>query len=125
MQLTKSELEIMNLLWRENRPLSRGQILELSGDKSWKDNSVHILLNGMLKKEAIHEEGFVRSGKVWGRLYAPSVDIGSYYFENIFLPLGQDCYPMLFSAMLKDPAITEEILDQFDVMLRERRARMK
>ena len=43
MELTKSELEIMNVLWDAGRPLTRGEILELSVDKKWKDNSIHIL----------------------------------------------------------------------------------
>ena len=30
MELTKSELEIMNVLWEAGRPLTRGEILELS-----------------------------------------------------------------------------------------------
>ena len=38
MELTKSELEIMNVIWEAGRPLTRGEILELSVDKNWKDN---------------------------------------------------------------------------------------
>ena len=45
MELTKSELEIMNVIWDAKRPLTRGEILDLSVDKKWKDNSIHILLN--------------------------------------------------------------------------------
>ena len=39
MKLTKSELEIMNVLWNAERPLTRSDILNLSSGKSWKDNS--------------------------------------------------------------------------------------
>ena len=34
MKLTKSELEIMNVLWKAQRPLSRSDILNLSEDKT-------------------------------------------------------------------------------------------
>lgn len=50
MYLTKNELEIMDVLWENERPLSRGELMDLSNDKSWKNSSVHILLNSMLKK---------------------------------------------------------------------------
>lgn len=50
MELTKSELEIMNVIWDAKRPLTRGEILDLSVDKKWKDNSIHILLNRLLEK---------------------------------------------------------------------------
>lgn len=50
MELTKNEIEIMEVLWSEQRPLTRTEIVNLSVDKSWKDSSIHILLNSLLKK---------------------------------------------------------------------------
>ena len=65
MVLTRSELEIMDVLWDSQVPLSRGELLEQSTDKNWKDSSVHILLNGLLRKGAIREVGFVKRSKMW------------------------------------------------------------
>lgn len=121
MKLTKSELEIMNVLWKAERPLSRGDILALSTDKTWKDNSIHILLNGMLKKEAIQEAGFARSGKVWGRLYAPNVTIDEYYNENLFSQTSKKEFPLLFSAMVNRDDITPELIDELEEILQKRR----
>lgn len=81
--VTKCELEIMNVLWCAGAPLSRSGILEQSKDKSWKDNSIHILLNGMLKKGLIKETGFIRSGKVWARLYSPALTVEEYYIDQM------------------------------------------
>ncbi len=67
----KSELEIMEVLWAADEPLCRADIIARSQDKTWKDSSVHILLNSMLKKEAIQEAGFVRRGKGYGRVFTP------------------------------------------------------
>lgn len=125
MKLTKSELEIMNVLWKAERPLSRAEILELSSDKTWKDNSIHILLNGMLKKGAIQGDGFVRSGKVWGRLYAPTIGIGEYYRENLFQPGGEEAYPLLLAAMVDDDDLSDETMEKLEEILRKRRERMK
>ena len=125
MKLTKSELEIMNVLWKAGRPLSRGDILELSTEKTWKDNSIHILLNGMLKKEAIREDGFARSGKVWGRLYAPNVTIEEYYDENLFAKTSQKEFPLLFSAMINRDDVTPELIDELEEILQKRRESMK
>lgn len=121
MKLTKSELEIMNVLWRAERPLSRSDILALSTEKTWKDNSIHILLNGMLKKEAIVEAGFTRSGKVWGRLYAPNVSIDEYYNENLFSQTSQKEFPLLFTAMVNRADITAEMIDELESILQKRR----
>lgn len=83
MNLTKNELEIMDVMWEAGEPLSRGQLMERSVDKSWKSSSVHILLNSMLKKGAIYEAGFARCGKTCGRTYAPSVSVEEYYVSTL------------------------------------------
>ncbi len=83
MYLTKNEIEIMDVLWRENRPLSRGEILNLSADKSWMDSSVHILLNSMLKKGAIQEAGFVKCGKTCGRVYEAAFSCEEYHVGTL------------------------------------------
>ena len=110
---------------KQNDGLSRAEILNLSTEKSWKDNSIHIILNGMLKKGAIREDGFARSGKVWGRLYAPAVGIGEYYRENLFQPGGEEAYPLLLSAMVDDEDLSPETLDKLEEILRRRRERMQ
>lgn len=121
MRLTKSEMEIMNVLWRAGRPLTRGDILELSTDKTWQDNSIHILLNGMLKKNAIKPVGFARSGKVWAREYEPNVTVAEYYSENLFAQTSGKEYPLLFSAMINSDEVTPELLDELDKLLQKRR----
>lgn len=83
MNLTKNELEIMDVMWRVGKPLSRGQLMEESVDKSWKSSSVHILLNSMLKKGAILEAGFARCGKTCGRTYAPNITVEEYYVSTL------------------------------------------
>lgn len=121
MRLTKSELEIMNVLWKAGRPLSRSDILDLSVDKTWKDNSIHIILNGMLKKEAIKEDGFARCGKVWGRLYAPNITVDEYYAENVFSKSDTKSLPLLFSALINSEEVTPQLLDELEETLQKRK----
>lgn len=77
-RLTKSENEIMELLWREDRPLSRSEIIELTPDRSWKPASIHILLNSMLEKGAIQVVGFIQSTKNYARTFAPTLTADEY-----------------------------------------------
>ena len=83
MYLTRNEIEIMDVLWRENRALSRGEILSLSTDKTWMASSVHILLNSMLKKGAIREAGFVKCGKTCGRVYEAAFSCEEYHVGTL------------------------------------------
>lgn len=121
MELTKSELEVMNILWQANRPLSRSEILTLSVSKTWKDSSIHILLNGLLKKEAIKEAGYIRSGKTFGRLYAASVSCQEYYAKNVFADSSKEVLPMLFSALIQSDRISPELIEELEDMLEKRK----
>lgn len=121
MELTKSELEIMNVIWDAGRPLTRGEILELSVDKKWKDNSIHILLNRLLAKGAIAEGGFARSGKSYGRLYEQQISGQEYYAESVF-DVPRERLEMLFDAMLMSAGSDGELLDHFAGMLASRQA---
>lgn len=116
-ELTKSELEIMNVLWTVDRPLSRSEIINLSVSKTWKDSSVHILLNGLLNKGAIKEAGFVRSGKTWGRLYAADISCEEYYAKNVFAPSSREIQPMLFSALIKSSEASPELIAELEALL--------
>ena len=77
-RLTKSENEIMELLWREGRPLSRSEIIDLTPDRTWKPASIHILLNSRLEKGAIQVAGFVQSTKNYARTFTPTLTADEY-----------------------------------------------
>lgn len=83
MTITKSEVEVLQTLWRENRPLSKKSILAMTPDKSWKDSSVHQLINHMLEKDLIQVDGMERSGKVYGRRFSPVISEHDYYANII------------------------------------------
>ncbi len=83
MELTKSEREIMDVFWQTNQPLSRADLLDDS-EKSWKNSSIHILLNGLLKKGLLREAGVVRCSKTYGRVFEATMTREEYYAALIF-----------------------------------------
>ena len=108
MELTKSELEIMDVLWDSDCPLSRADLLERSKDKCWKDSSIHILLNGMLQKNAIEEAGFVKCSKTYGRTFKPSLTREQYYVRNIFCHKCKPDVVGLIGAILEHQNVSAE-----------------
>lgn len=112
MELTKSEMQIMDVLWAADIPLSRADLLERSEDKSWKDSSVHILLNGLLKKGAIREVGFVKRSKTYGRTFAPTLTREEYFANTIFCHKHKPDMVGLVQALLKREDITAEQLEK-------------
>lgn len=83
MYLTKNELEIMDVLWEQGRPLSRGELLSLPENKTWMDSSIHILLNSLLRKGAIREAGFAKCGKTSGRVYEAALSCAEYHVSTL------------------------------------------
>lgn len=111
MELTKSELEIMDVLWESGEALSRSDLLERSQEKSWKDSSVHILLNGLLQKGAIREAGLVKRSKTYGRIFAPTLTREEYFARTIFSHRYKPEIVGLMQALLSRPDITPEQLE--------------
>jgi BlaI family penicillinase repressor len=108
MVLTKSELEIMDVLWDADCPLSRSDLLERSDEKNWKDSSVHILLNGLLQKDAIQEAGYVKRSKTYGRTFLPKLTREEYYATMIFSFRHKPQIVGLMEALMRRTDISQE-----------------
>ena len=117
MELTRSEMEIMDVLWEEGEPLSRSDLLERSKDKSWKDSSIHILLNGMLQKDMIREAGFVKRGKTYGRTFVPTMTREEYFAATTYSHKYKPQIVGLIAALLEQVEITPEEMDQIRALI--------
>lgn len=110
MVLTKSEMEIMDVLWEDGGALSRSDFLERSEEKSWKDSSVHILLNGLLRKGAIREAGVVKRSKTYGRTFLPTMTREEYFATTSFSHRYKPDMEGLIRALLERPEADEATL---------------
>ena len=117
MELTRSEMEIMDVLWEAGEPLSRSDLLERSREKSWKDSSIHILLNGMLQKNLIREAGFVKRGKTYGRTFLPTMTREEYFAATVYSHRYKPQIVGLVEALLKQVEITPEEMKQLRGLL--------
>ncbi len=110
--LSYNEFKIMQLLWKEGRSLSRPEIIELTPDKDWNPNSIHLILNNMIEKGVIRVDGMARCGRGYGRTYAAAMTNVEYAVMQLL-----DATPELNAderllavteALLKAPGVTEE-----------------
>ena len=120
MELTRSEMEIMDVLWGSDVPLSRADLLAHSEEKSWKDSSVHILLNGLLQKGAIHEAGLVKCSKTYGRVFAPTMTREEYFAMTIFSHRHKPEIVGLFAALLSRKDITAQDLQSIKELVNQK-----
>lgn len=121
MVLTKSEMEIMDVLWQSDTALSRADLLERSEEKNWKDSSVHILLNGLLSKGAIQEHGFVKRSKTYGRTFLPTMTREEYFANTVFSYRYKPEMIGLVAALLQRPEADAETLNAIAAMVENRK----
>lgn len=121
MELTRSEMEIMDVLWESGVPLSRADLLTKSEEKTWKDSSVHILLNGLLNKGAIREAGLVKRSKTFGRTFAPTLTREEYFATTIFSHRCKPDVVGLFAALLQRQDLTPEQLEAIETLVENRK----
>ena len=112
MELTRSEMEIMDVFWAAEQPLSRSDLLENNQDKTWKDSSVHILLNGMLQKGVIREAGFVKRSKTYGRTFEPTLTREEYYAATMFSRKYKPSVVGVIEALLRQQELSQEEKEQ-------------
>ena len=117
MELTKSEMQIMDVFWEAGKELSRAELLERSEEKSWKDSSVHILLNGLLQKNMLREAGLVKCSKTYGRTFLPVMTREEYFAAVIFSYKHKPRVVELMQALLSREDITPEEREQIRKML--------
>lgn len=128
--LTKNEQEVMDLMWALNRALSRSEIIELSTERSWKKSSIHILLNSLLEKGAIKVDGFVKTGKNFGRTYSTAVTQEEYQIMQFkqgtnYIKSKSSAIAGLVSALVQDEDIDSETLDRLEDILKTRKSEKK
>ena len=96
--LTKSEKQIMDLLWSVDKPLSCTEIVELSGEKTWKDSYVHALIKSLMKKDVVKIEKFELVSRSYARKFAPKVTKEEFYLREYLEESPENNMPALFAA---------------------------
>lgn len=132
LSLTANELEIIEVMWKMNKPLSKTEILNLTPNRSWSKTSIHPLLNKLLEKGAIKVDGFVQTNKNYGRIYSPLITQDEYILST-FNQIKQSPYyatktsvvTSIFAALIQDNDIDDELLDELEQMIERRKQENK
>lgn len=123
--LTKSELEIMELMWKAEEPLTSSQIIDLSNNRSWKKSYVHLLLNSLVEKGMIEIVGFVKTTKNYARTFKAKVAKEEYTVGRFtsMQSYEQEDIPAIVSALVQR---TEDasLIDRLDEMIEKRKAEL-
>lgn len=114
--MTKSEKQVMDLLWSVDKPLSCSEIVELSGDKTWKDSYVHSLIKSLMKKGIVKIESFELISRSYARKFAPKMTKEEYYLSEYLNESPENDMPSLFAAFA-DANADEKTMEQIEAII--------
>lgn len=70
--LSDKEEQILETMWKQGRPLTRSEIINLTENRRWKESSIHVFLNRLLDKGSIRVIEIVQTSTNFGRTYEPT-----------------------------------------------------
>ena len=122
--LTKSEEEIMNLLWEVGEPLASSEIVSKSVNRTWRKSYINLLINSLLNKQMIEVVGVKQMTKNYARTFQPIMSKNAYSVKRIFSQKGfkEENIPDLFAEIIantENPQILEKMQSQLDERKRE------
>lgn len=82
-ELTNSEKEVMEVLWKLDQPLTAREIVIYCANKTWKPSYIYLMINSLLKKGMIQIEGEKRSVKNYARAYVPAMPEEEWFVRKL------------------------------------------
>lgn len=76
--LSDKEEQMLETMWREGRPLTRSEIINLTENRRWKSSSIHVFLNRLLDKGSIRVCDIIKTATNFGRTYEPTFSAEEY-----------------------------------------------
>lgn len=124
--LSPTEYSFMKILWNAERPLAVSEILERREEGTWAKNSVHPLINSLLKKGFLSVEGFLKVSKVNSRLFLAKISLAEYsaaQIKGVFEGSSSKFqYGAFLSSFLGDDEICDqETINELEIRLKEYR----
>lgn len=117
--LTKSEEEIMSLLWEVGEPLASSEIVSKSVNRTWRKSYINLLINSLLNKQMIEVVGVKQMTKNYARTFQPTMSKYAYSVKRIFSQKGfkEENITDLFAEIIantENPQILEKMQSQLD-----------
>lgn len=124
--LSKSEYEILSLLWAKPKGLTATEINEQAEVKSWKDASIHLILNGMLKKGVVRVDGMVLTSRTYSRIFKATLTPEEYTLMQVkqntsFVKDKSTAITNIFAALLDDSEVNAETINKIEQLLDAKR----
>lgn len=119
-KLSGRELDVMNVLWESDKPLTAKEIAERNSSLSI--NTVRMVVKGLQNREIIKVSSIVYSGTVLTQSYEPVLDAQEYMINQVTEAVkGKISHVQVMAALLQREENEMETIEQLEAMLKKRR----
>lgn len=125
MYLTQSEMEIMHAFWQEDRSMSLNDLILASPDRCWKDRSGFSIINSLITKGLLKEDGYVHSGKTIARTFSPVISYTDFMIGQLNSFEGKIAVPQLVSHLLGEGDVDARDIKELDRMISDKKKELK
>lgn len=118
-RLADSELDIMRVLWKSEKPLKASEITKLlSGERSWKTQTAHVLLGRLCDKGYIDAD---KSG--YSHVFSAKISEEEYFAAESEILIGrmEGTVTGLVASLIETNSITDEEISELEALLREKK----
>ena len=118
-QISEAELEVMKLLWKNEKMTSPEIVEELLKTSEWKDKTILTLIKRLVKKGAVNAEK--ESGKAF--LYSANINEDAYKQEqsnSLINKLFNGSISLMMSNFVKSNNISNEDIEELKRILESR-----
>lgn len=119
--LTTNESQLMEIFWKENRPMTSLELADYSNETDWKSSYVFIMLKSMQKKGMIETCGSVLCGSKYVRLFRPTLTKEEYVAKFASLMhLKKSSISKITVALLEElDGDKDAIISELETMIEE------
>lgn len=123
MSLSKSEYEVLALLWTHNQGLTANEINSCCKDKSWKDASIHLILANMIDKNVVVVDGMVRSSRTYSRVFKAAITPEEYSIMQIKQNAlySRSSMTTLFAYLIDSDEVNLETISKVEALLKKKK----
>ena len=116
----------MDTLWTADHPLTRGEIVEMTPDRTWKERSFYILINSMIRKGIVLENPPGTDGMNSVYTFYPAISLQEYCILQLrSIPdYSAKSLPGIIAGLLEGNE-SPELLDAMEEVLRQKRLSME
>ncbi|MBQ8208086.1 MAG: BlaI/MecI/CopY family transcriptional regulator [Clostridia bacterium] len=118
-RISDAELDIMRVLWQSHNPMKASEIVkELSGDRTWKTQTCHVLLGRLAEKGYVDAD---RSG--YTHKFFPALSEEEFLAKqsSTLAERVGSTLPSMIASLIDANNVTEEELDEISALLAAKR----